>query len=107
MNDGQGAYKPHGLAETGFDDPVAHADDQEQEKAERITASRKDRDYYHEGFRAAVHPMSVLKVVKEPRHEYFDDKENENRRDIILDRQDIGSMLVIQKCPSAGHQSIN
>ena len=50
MCDSEKADVDHGLTKAGLDDAVAHADDEEEKKGERISAGVEDGYYYHEYF---------------------------------------------------------
>ena len=62
MRGGKDAHVEHGAAEGGFDDPVAHADDQEEEEGKRVAPGVEDGDDDHEDFVEEVVAVAVLVV---------------------------------------------
>lgn len=51
--------------------------------------------------------MSILEVVEKPSHEDFDNEECQNSGDVVLDGQDIGSVLEVEECPAGGAEGID
>jgi len=97
--DCQPPYYRHRLPERGFHDSIPHAYYQQQEKREGIPECVEDGYDNHKYFRADVIPVSVLVVVEAPCHEHFDDQKYDDRRDVVLNGQDIVPVLHIQECP--------
>lgn len=63
----------HCFAEGGFDDAVAHADDEEEEEGEGVAAGVEDGDNDEEDFSDGIGAMVILVIVEAPGHELFDD----------------------------------
>lgn len=72
MGDGEEADIDHCFAEGRFDDAVAHADDKEEEKGERVAAGVEDGDNYQHNFCQGIGAVVVLVVIEAPSHEIFD-----------------------------------
>lgn len=75
----------HRLSKSRFDNSVAHADDQEQEERERVTACVQNCDDNHQHFRADVASIAVLVVEVKPCHQHLDDQKYDDSRNIVLD----------------------
>lgn len=72
MRDCEEADIDHCFAEGRFDDAVTHADDEEEEKGERVAAGVEDGDDYQHNFRQRIGTVVVLVVIEAPSHEIFD-----------------------------------
>ena len=99
VSHGQPAYDGHGLAERGFDDSIAHADDEQQEERERVAEGVQHSDDDHKHLGSNIVAMAILVVVKAPSHKHLHHQEDQNGCDVVLYRQYIVSVLVVQEAP--------
>jgi hypothetical protein len=99
MRNSKPANDGHGLAQRRLDNTIAHTHDEEQEERERVAERIQDGDNYHEYLCANVVAMAILVVVESPSHEHLNDQEDEDGGDVILNSQDIVSVLEVEKAP--------
>jgi len=97
----QGKYSniPHQLAKAWLDDAIAHANDEEKEKGERISSSVKDGNYDHQKFGESVTAMVVGIVIEPPGHQLFHDEEHDDSCNVILDRKYVVPILNVKESP--------
>ena len=101
---------PHRLAETRFDDTVAHADDKKEKEGERIPASIEYSDDNHQELCQRVVAMIIRIVwycqsrkypaigrhtIESPCHQLFDYKEHNDCCDVVLNGHYVRSAAAI------------
>lgn len=99
VSDSQPANNGHGLAKGGFDNAVAHAYNEQQEEGERVAEGVQDSDDDHEHLGPNVVAVAVLVVVEAPSHEHLDHQEDQDGCDVVLDRKNVVSVLVVKEAP--------
>lgn len=97
----------HGLAQRWLDDTVSHADYQQEKEGEGIPSRIEDRHNHHENLIHRVITVSVLVVVVPPGHELLDNQEDDGRRNVILDGENVRSVLDIKERPEDAHDRID
>ncbi len=106
MDDGKDADVDHGAAEGGFDDAVAHADNEKEEEGERVTACIENGDDDEEHLVNGVVAVMVLVVVEAPCHELLNDKEDDGCGNVVLHGQDIAAILDVEESPERAEDGV-
>lgn len=83
----------HRLPKSRLDNSIAHADNQEQEERERVTASVQNCDDNHQDLRTDVASIAVLVIIVKPCHQHLDNQEYDDGRNVVLD-SDYNNKLV-------------
>jgi len=96
----------HRLAESGLDYTIAHAHNQKQKERKRVAEGVENGNNNHQHLGAEVVTMAVLVVVEAPGHQHLEDQEDDDSRDVILDRKDIVPVLEVEKAPEHGHDKV-
>jgi hypothetical protein len=100
-------HVPHCLAEGWFHNAVSHADNEQQEERERVSRSIENRNQNHKGLGSNIGSMDIFVIVVSPSQQHLDNQENQDCRDVILDRKDIVSILDIEESPEDTHDRVH
>ena len=106
MHNGEDADVDHGAAEGVLDNTVAHADYEKEEEGERVAACVENGDDDEEDLVDGVVAVAVLVVVEAPCHELLDDEEDNGCGDVVLDREDVGAVLNVEKGPEGTEDGV-
>lgn len=107
MRDGEEADIDHCFAEAGLDDAVAHADDEEEEEGEGVAARVEDGIDEHEDFGARVEAVRIFVVIESPCHELFDNQEDDDGGDVVLDGKDVVTVLGVEETPEDADDGVD
>lgn len=102
VGDGESAHIDHSAAEAGPHDAIAHADNEEQEEGEGVARGRQHRHEAQQGFGPRSQAVTILVVVEEPGDEHLEHKEGEDGGDVMLHRQHVVAVAVVQRGPGEG-----
>lgn len=103
---GEPPYDDHGLAQSVLHHTISHADDQEQEKGERVSEGIQDGDNNHKNLGAQVVAVAVLVIIETPGHKHFQDEKHEDGGDVVLHSEDVVPVLEVQKRPEAADDKV-
>ncbi len=107
MRDGEEADVDHRFAEGWLDDTVAHADDEEEEEGKGVTAGIEDGHDDKKHFCDDIGAVVVLVVVEAPGHEIFDNEEDNDGGDVVLNWEDIVAVLDIEEAPEDANDGVD
>ena len=94
MNSGEQAnLEHHPRRNRLFDDPVAHRDQQEEEQTDAVPRRVEYSDENQQPSSDSFVPARIEISVVRGDGEHFDDEEDGRGGDVVLDGEDVGSVL--------------